>query len=449
VRAAGAECRRSRAGRGRQRDVREQVRGVRLIPRRVPKESKSAACAASDRTANPRPLVSQRPRGWRPDHPVACSGGPLHPFDLLSDKYTPCALRARCGSRCLGALDFSRRLSGSRYDAPMIAQVAAFISERWCVPPELVRVELEPLQGGLTSSVARARVARPDGYDAIPRQLVIKQLAAGLEREADVYEVLWRHLNRPPAVRMIGREPCDRSTLLYLEHVQPSVTWPWSDIRHAGAVCRALARLHDDAALPREPFAWDYESELARSTAATVALAEVARDPSGRRFWRRLGDLRRVAAALPRIRRHLLSAGTTVLHGDIHPGNVMLRTRGDSEVALIDWGRARLGSPLEDIASWLHSLGCWEPEARRRHDTLMRTYLDARRMVQSFAGPVRMHYWLASASNGLSGAIRYHLAVLSHRGSSEPARYDSGRACIAWEQVVRRTAALLSLNRPH
>ena len=150
--------------------------------------------------------------------------------------------------------------------------------------------------------------------------------------------------------------------------------------------------------------------------------------------------------ALPHIRRRLLSEGASVIHGDMHPGNVILR-RGDApNVLLIDWARARLGSPLEDVASWLHSLGCWEPEARRRHDTLMRAYLDARTTPQRFASDVRVDYWLASASNGLSGAIRYHLAVLSDPAASDAARYDAGRAMMAWQRVVRRAAALLSTN---
>jgi hypothetical protein len=186
---------------------------------------------------------------------------------------------------------------------------------------------------------------------------------------------------------------------------------------------------------------------LIRSAEDTLGLAATARNSLGRRVWRRLGDLRRVVLALPRIRHHLLSDCPTVIHGDMHPGNVILRgARGSLDVVLIDWARARIGSPLEDVASWLHSLGCWEPEARRRHDTLMRIYLDARRNRQPFASGVRLSYWLASSSNGLSGAIRYHLAVLSDPGSTEAARYDSGRALNAWQRVIRRTAAFLNTS---
>jgi hypothetical protein len=128
----------------------------------------------------------------------------------------------------------------------------------------------------------------------------------------------------------------------------------------------------------------------------------------------------------------------------------MLGVGADPEVMLIDWARARVGTPLEDVASWLHSLGCWEPEARRRHDTLMQIYLAARRDRRRFVSDVRVDYWFASASNGLSGAIRYHLAVLSDAGRSEAARYDSQRALLTWQRVIRRAAAFLptSTNPP-
>jgi hypothetical protein len=329
----------------------------------------------------------------------------------------------------------------------MVSQVTAFVSRRWRVPPERLRVDVQALPGGLESAVARARISHPGGHEAIPPQLVVKHLPAGFEREADVYDLLWRHLDRPPAVRLLGREIAAGATYLYLEDAQSSAPWPWADTQRAGAVCRALARLHDDGTLPREAFSWDYETDLAASAESTLALAADARDASGTRLWRRVGDLRRVVAALPRLRRRLLSGERTVIHGDVHPGNVILRADADPDVVLIDWARSRVGSALEDVASWLHALGCWEPEARRRHDTLMRIYLDARRPRRPFASDMRLHYWLASASNGLSGAIRYHLAVLSATGSTEAARHDSGRALVAWQRVVRRAAAFLT-TRP-
>ena len=322
--------------------------------------------------------------------------------------------------------------------------MTSFISRRWRVPEARLHVEVQPLRGGLESTVLLARVTLDEEQPSIPKRLVIKELAAGLEREADIYDLLWRHLERPPAVRVLGREIAGQATLLYLEEAQPCSTWPWSDPALAAAVCRALARLHDNP-LPLHGFSWDYDALLARSAEATLALAAGARDAAGRRFWRRLGDLRRVVAALPAIRLRLLAGAPSVIHGDMHPGNVILRD-ADPRVVLIDWARARVGSPLEDIASWLHSLGCWEPQARRRHDTLMRAYLDTRTTACRFGADVRLQYWLASVSNGLSGAIRYHLGVLADPMSDASACTDSRRALAAWERVVRRGAALLSTS---
>ena len=311
----------------------------------------------------------------------------------------------------------------------MVSRIEAFIARRWCAPPGGFRVNVQPLHGGLESAVARVRVSAPDAHALMPREFVIKELPAGFEREADVYDVLWRHLESPPAVRLFGREIAARATYLYLEEAQASHSWPWAETQSAGAVCRTLARLHDSLALPHDVFVWDYEAALARSAESTLQLAQEARDPGGRRLWRRLGDLRRVVAALPHVRRRLLSGETSVIHGDMHPGNVILR-----------------GGANHDVASWLHSLGCWEPEARRRHDTLMRMYLDARRPRQVFSSSVRVDYWLASASNGVSGAIRHHLAVLSDKGAADTVRYDSQRALFAWERVLRRAASLLNTN---
>ena len=73
--------------------------------------------------------------------------------------------------------------------------------------------------------------------------------------------------------------------------------------QRSGAVCRALARLHDDRVPSHETFSWDYETELAGSALSTLELAIDARMPSGERWWRRVGDLRRVVTALSGIRR--------------------------------------------------------------------------------------------------------------------------------------------------
>lgn len=327
-------------------------------------------------------------------------------------------------------------------------RVAGFVSRRWNVPPGNVKVVVRPLGGGLESNVSLASVAAGRQPRSLPRRLVVKELRGEFRREAGVYRRLWEHLVRPPAARALGLEAVGDAEYLYLENVPASSGWPWSDSKLSAGVCRELARLHDARGLHSSIFDWGYERELAGSADSTLWTALHARDEQQARYWRRAGDLRRVVAALPLMRQRLFASGVAVIHGDVHPGNVILRAgRGAPRVVLIDWGRARLGSPLEDVASWLHSLGCWEPEARRRHDTLLRAYLDSRGTPRPIAGELRRDYWYASASNGLAGAIRYHLAVLWDRHAAPQRHDESWRALRAWERVIRRAAALLTTSR--
>jgi aminoglycoside phosphotransferase (APT) family kinase protein len=330
----------------------------------------------------------------------------------------------------------------------MDVRVSDFVARRWAVPRESLRVTMQPLTGGLESAVARATLegATLDPAGARPRRLVVKELRGGLRREAEVYRLLWRHVDDPPVARVLGVEAAGRARYLYLEDVQGASAWPWTDSRVAAHVCRTLARLHDSPALRSRgfrAFEWDYDTELLRSAHTTLAAALTARDEHGARWWRRPGDLRRVIRALPRVRARLRGQGTAVIHGDAHPGNVIVRGRDPIRITLIDWSRARVGSPLEDVASWLHSLGCWEPEARRRHDSLLRAYLESRRPSPALTAGLRADYWFASASNGLSGAIRYHLAVLADPAATGRMRFDSWRGLRAWQRVIRRAAALL------
>jgi aminoglycoside phosphotransferase (APT) family kinase protein len=330
----------------------------------------------------------------------------------------------------------------------MQTHVAAFVARRWSVPADRLRVTIERVDGGLESAVSIARLAGLARFPAVPRRLIVKELSRGFQREAAVYAWLWGQFTPPPAVRSFGIVTQEASTLLFLEHAGMVSRWPWRETRSAADVCRELARLHDNAARLPESFCWNYEEELLASARLTLRLAETVRTPGGERCWQRMGDLRRIVEALPQVRARLLAEGTTLIHGDVHPGNVFVReSDADRRVVLIDWARARAGSPLEDIASWLHSLGCWEPQARRRHDTLMRTYLGARRERADFDETLRQQYWLASASNGLAGAIRYHLSVLGDAGADERRRRDGWRAARAWQRVVRRAAGVLNTSR--
>ena len=319
-----------------------------------------------------------------------------------------------------------------------------FASKNWTIPVEDLELSIEPIGGGLESCVVRAMFRSPRSPD-LHRSFVIKELRGLQRRETEIYRELWTRSASPPTVRLLGVEATKHADYLYLEEATQRPTWPWKQTDISVAVCRALAQLHDSEPCHRKKLIdWDYESDLMRSADETLTVAVNARDTTRDRNWRRIGDLRRIIAALPKLRSVLLQA-TTFIHGDVHPGNVIASENGN--IAFIDWARARVGSPFEDLASWLHSLGCWEPEARRRHDTLLRAYLEARSTKQKITTELRSMYWYASASNGLSGAIRYHLLVLNDPASSIERTNNSALALRAWERVIRRVAAILATNR--
>jgi Ser/Thr protein kinase RdoA (MazF antagonist) len=232
-----------------------------------------------------------------------------------------------------------------------------------------------------------------------------------------------------------------------MEAIRPVSRWPWVKLELAGRVLTAVAGLH---ALPlpdgpRTLVGWDYESDLETSAAETLAVAErVLRQPPADRLKGSLRPLRRLVGELPAIRRELRERSplpAALLHGDLHPGNVMIRRRaGRDEVVLIDWARARIGSPLEDVASWLQSLGFFLPEARRRHDTLFAGYL-ADRGFGGITREFRMSYWYAAASNALAGALRYHLSIVADAGRRPAARQGSLRSAADWLRILRRADA--------
>jgi aminoglycoside phosphotransferase (APT) family kinase protein len=329
----------------------------------------------------------------------------------------------------------------------MLNRATQFASRTWSIPVADLELSLEEIVGGLESRVVRVNLRSRAAEDLRPSSFVVKELRGLQRRETNIYQKLWTRSTAPPTVRLLGIETTEDADYLYLEEATAQSEWPWKQTFTSVAVCQALARLHDTEQWhPKTPLSdWDYESDLAKSAGETLDVALDARDEARVRHWRRIGDLRRVVSALPKMRSALLRA-TTFIHGDVHSRNVIVRATESGEIVFIDWARARFGSPLEDVASWLHSLGCWEPEARRRHDTLLRAYLEARSSKQRITTKLRTAYWYASASNGLSGAIRYHLLVLTDPECSGEMKTESARVLDTWQRIIRRVAAILATN---
>lgn len=319
--------------------------------------------------------------------------------------------------------------------------VTTFLGRRFGETARDLELSFEPLRGGLESPAVARVGARFLDSRGQPRSLrfVVKHLKGGPAREADIYKSTVAENAREMSPELLGVERTeDGGCLLFLEAIRPPRRWPWQDPELAGLVLDRLAAFHASPAAIPPVAAWDYENELLAAAERTLsALEDLPRAPETRTARRGLPALRRVVRDLPALRRWLTELPgleATVIHGDAHPGNVLLRLRrGLPEPVLLDWGRARVGSPLEDVSSWLQSLGYWEPQARRRHDTLLLRYFVVRGLPRRLDRHHRDAYWIAGASNVLAGALSYHL----WRFRESVSKPEAGRALHAALDALR------------
>lgn len=309
-------------------------------------------------------------------------------------------------------------------------------------------VRIRSLRGGLQAAgVFRVQAQlRSPTHRLRSAQFVVKLVHGEMRRELAVYRALEASPTETLAPRLLGVAHTDATTLLFLEWVRPVCAWPWRDIHTARRVLVRLAQLHQGqwGTEPEEALPWAYERALYQSGQATLeTLQRVARDKGAVQLQAAVPMTKRLVAALPEIRRVLLATSPHAvwIHGDMHPGNVIMRRRAAGmEPVLLDWARARAGSPLEDVSAWVQSLGHWEPEARRFHDTLVRTYLVARGLEPVLDRAFRRLYWVAGACNALAGALRYHLTTLEQ--ARTPIKQATTLTLVQkWLRVIRRADA--------
>jgi aminoglycoside phosphotransferase (APT) family kinase protein len=330
-------------------------------------------------------------------------------------------------------------------------QLEALVARALGHEPPSIEVAERPLRGGIDGASVVELVARfvdARGRRGILR-VVAKHLRGAAVREAAVYErLLSRHAPAvaPPLLATVASEG---EVVLYMTAMPRRAAWPWRDARRVEGVLRTTAALHAAPAAADVP-PWDYEAELTRRAGEASAAAARARlVPETAFVGGSLASLRRLVDALPAWRRALLAGplAPCAIHGDLHSGNVVAGGGSAPAVTLLDWGRARVGSPLEDVCSWLQSLAFWEPVVRQRHDTLLHAYLDARG-VRGFASTaVRESYWLAGASNALSGALAYHLGIATTAGLPAGTRARSLAAARDWLRILRRADAVWARRR--
>jgi hypothetical protein len=323
--------------------------------------------------------------------------------------------------------------------------LSSFIGSYLREPPEELQLYYKPLQGGLCADVTRVVVRFLNPVRHPRTQAVVVKRVSGIHaREFYAYTKL--KLPEQIAPKLHGAQLTDEGAILYLEWIHSSGDWPWKHMSESARVLQRLAALHTRlpiADMPAELLAWDYEAELRESARATYeALDTLPREPRFARFRRALGVLRRITESLACLRRQLLAEFPSIIHGDAHSGNLRFRREGHRRSpVLLDWGRTRRGSALEDVCSWLHSLALWEPEARRRHDSLVRGYLAEMDCARGLTRELRDACWLASASNGLAGALRYYLGEMRAAPEGSDSYGIAAWGAAHWLRIISRADA--------
>jgi len=139
----------------------------------------------------------------------------------------------------------------------------------------------------------------------------------------------------PGAARLIGTMAvADRVGLIY-ERIEGQTmdAFARGHLWQVKRLGRTLGELHAAMhATPGSGLAEQLEALRAAIAVAAPELPPTALEAASRRLDR-----------LPR--------GSSLCHGDLHPGNVLI---GPSRAVIIDWGNARSGSPVADIARSLY-----------------------------------------------------------------------------------------------
>ncbi len=315
-----------------------------------------------------------------------------------------------------------------------------------------LRLHLVPLSGGAEAQRVLRVTARYRNSQArlCSRAAVVKVLRGRPAREAEIYRTFVARSVPGLAPRFLSAPRLvDGRVLLFVEAVRRREAWPWRRPSALTVSARALGRFHATAASGAVvPSGWNYEDELHGSARATVeALGRCRNDPDLADLVRQSRPAARLVDALPRLRGQILGEnagplGRRIIHGDVHSGNAMIVQRGGLDrLLLLDWGRARLGSPLEDVSSWLQTLRPWEPRAMAMHDTLLTGYLEEAGISSGLTSNLRSAYWIAGASNALAGALRWHLDDARSRPIGSPARNAAVAGARNWVRVLRRAHA--------
>ena len=320
-----------------------------------------------------------------------------------------------------------------------LAELRRLLASRYAQPAGEIELKAGGLRGGLMADLLRVSAARPGGA---PEHFVVKRTREADARERAAYAALASCGLSHLAPRLLGTSADPGGDYLFLEYVSRWKAWPWKEHERAGMVLDLLAELHAARIEEAASLQQGYEEGLQAAALYTLDLLRTAggglREP---RLLRGVRHVRAFAFRLPDARR-LLLASPVFLHGDVHPGNVLARSGGQHRLVLLDWGRARMGSRFEDVASWLQCLRYFEPSAAAAHDRLLLRYIRAAGLGERITAAHRREYWVAAGCNALAGALGVHLRT-ALEARTPAARGKALAAAADWVRIVRRALAYL------
>lgn len=216
----------------------------------------------------------------------------------------------------------------------------------------------------------------------VPSRLVAKtslrpEDAGSAVREAEFYRKAHAAGCSGLLPRLIGCRSAQNSTLLVLEDVSPgfapAISGPCQNpsLPVNRAVFASIGAIHaafwGDASLatfPVEILSSRLSAMLEKKR--DVIVANLASRPHASQDVQLLSML---IAELPGIQRNVLSrtAGLTIIHGDFHPGNVLVsREQHPVRAMIIDWPNWQPGTPADDLAYYLCL--CLPPQDRQAQE---------------------------------------------------------------------------------
>jgi Phosphotransferase enzyme family len=283
------------------------------------------------------------------------------------------------------------RLSAS---CPELAGATAVrVLREWGSPPHVQRLEVAFGDG------TPSRVVVVKGPPGSPGRRAFKESLGLPAVEARAYRLdPARMPGRPRLLGDLDTDPPSPSRYLVLEDVQEAAFAASPDPAAVAGLVRTLARFHA-AWWGTWPDRWRWLPSVAdprRLDLLAARLGDLAQ-PMRASGWvppEFVDGFPALAAALRPAAALLARGPATLLHGDLHPGNVF--RDGTGRLRVLDWEAASLGRGVVDLVFF--ALPCADPEqpARSLHDAL-RWYADelARLGVADPPGPDSAELWAA------------------------------------------------------